>query len=65
MLAQTFYSHEDMLELFYLPLSMQTFQALEELQLLMQHNPLTEQEDVWSYCWGSELHPCSVLCAYS
>jgi hypothetical protein len=48
------YLMEDMMDLFYLPLSNQAFGEFNELQALMQANPLSDQMDVWSYSWGSK-----------
>jgi hypothetical protein len=46
------YQEEDITSLFYLPLSPQAYQELEQLKLLMQNNPLTQEKDLWAYCWG-------------
>jgi hypothetical protein len=43
---------EDILSLFYRPLSTQAFQELIELQNLMQENPVSTEKDRWQYCWG-------------
>jgi hypothetical protein len=33
---------------------MQAFQELEQLKFLMDRNPLSDQEDAWSYVWGGK-----------
>jgi hypothetical protein len=38
--------------MFYLPLSTIAYQELQELKQLMETNPVLDQHDVWSYCWG-------------
>jgi hypothetical protein len=43
---------EDIMELFYTPLSTQTNQELIDLQGLMQDNPLSAEKDRWQYSWG-------------
>jgi hypothetical protein len=52
--AQRFYAAQDLSELFHTPISMQAFQELEQLKLLMDRNPLSDQEDAWSYVWGGK-----------
>jgi hypothetical protein len=52
--ARQVYLQEDIINLFYLPLSTQDFQEFHDLQALMQAHPLTDQVDVWSYTWGSK-----------
>jgi hypothetical protein len=53
MLACEVYSTQDMIELFYMPLSMQAFQELGE-QMLMEDNPLSKQRDSLTYVWGDK-----------
>jgi hypothetical protein len=49
--AQVYFS-TDLLDLFFLPLSNQAHQEFLLLQdLMMEHTP-SDQNDVWSYCWG-------------
>jgi hypothetical protein len=45
---------ETLSELFHRPISAQAFQELEQLKLLMDRNPLSDQEDCWSYVWGGK-----------
>jgi hypothetical protein len=52
MSAQEVYSVEDLLELFYRPLSTQAFQELQTLQSLMDQNQLLGTKDEWHYYWG-------------
>ena len=40
--------------LFSLPLSQQAFNELENLQILLENNPPSQDQDVWSYCWGEK-----------
>jgi hypothetical protein len=46
------YGADEMLDLFYRPLSIQAFQKLEKLQIILQENQLLERKDEWHYCWG-------------
>jgi hypothetical protein len=39
-------------DLFYLPLSPLAFQELEEMKVILQENPVTDQMDIWSFTWG-------------
>jgi hypothetical protein len=50
--AAAVYSTQDIGSLFYRPLSPQAYQEMEELQVLMQANPLCDLHDSWSYVWG-------------
>ena len=50
--AAEVYSEEDLLSLFYLPLSDQAFQEFEELKGLMLSSPLSGDQDSWTYEWG-------------
>jgi hypothetical protein len=52
MSATQVYEQEDLMSLFYLPLSRTAYAELQELQVIMLNNPLTEQSDVWTYVWG-------------
>jgi hypothetical protein len=52
--AQRVYAAHDLSELFHRPISAQAFQELEQLKLLMDRNPLSDQEDCWSYVWGGK-----------
>jgi hypothetical protein len=54
MSAAEVYSHEDIADILYLPLSRQAFQELGSLQVILQENPLTSQNDSWKYCWGEK-----------
>jgi hypothetical protein len=47
------YSNE-LMNLFYRPISAQAYQELQELQMIMSANPLSDQKDVWSYAWGEK-----------
>jgi hypothetical protein len=47
------YSNE-LMNLFYRPISAQAYQELQELQVIMSANPLSDQKDVWSYAWGEK-----------
>jgi hypothetical protein len=51
--AQVF-DPDDLVSLFHLPLSRVAFEELGQLQLLMHANSLTDQNDVWKYCWGNK-----------
>jgi hypothetical protein len=46
------YQMENIMQLFYTPLSTQAFQELIDLQGLMQENPLSAEKDRWQYSWG-------------
>jgi hypothetical protein len=52
MSATQVYEQEDLMSLFYLPLLRTAYAELQELQVIMLNNPLTEQSDVWTYVWG-------------
>jgi hypothetical protein len=52
MAALQVYGAEDLVDLFYRPLSIQAFQELQSLQSLMQDNQLSVTKDEWHYCWG-------------
>ena len=43
---------DDLTELFHLPLSPQDFMELEAMKGWMLQNPLSLNNDVWSFCWG-------------
>jgi hypothetical protein len=51
--AKVFYT-EDLASLFHFPLSRVAFEELGQLQLLMDGNRLTDQNDVWKYCWENK-----------
>jgi hypothetical protein len=53
-LAAQVYSLEDILYLFYLPLSTLAYQELGEMHTIMDANPISDQKDIWSYCWGDQ-----------
>jgi hypothetical protein len=55
--AAKVYEQEDILNLFYRPLSVQAFEELGHLKDMLQLNPLTDNRDVWSYCWGETYKP--------
>jgi hypothetical protein len=46
------YSTIELEDMFYLPLSTVAYQDLQDLKQLMENNPVLDQHDVWSYCWG-------------
>jgi hypothetical protein len=46
------FGQEDLSSMFHLPLSHAAFTELGQLQQLMHDNPLSSQEDSWTYCWG-------------
>jgi hypothetical protein len=52
--AQRVYASNDLAELFHRPISAQAFQELEQLKLLMERHPLSDQEDSWTYVWGGK-----------
>jgi hypothetical protein len=52
MSALQVYGEDDLSELFYIPLSIQDFQELEQLQILMQANHLLQRKNECHYCWG-------------
>jgi hypothetical protein len=52
--AQRVYASNDLSELFHRPISAQAFQELEQLKLLMDRHPLSDQEDSWTYVWGGK-----------
>jgi hypothetical protein len=54
--ASQVYEMEDISSIFFLPLSVQAHGELNELQVLMADNPLSEQNDVWSYIWGEKYY---------
>jgi hypothetical protein len=35
-----------------LPMSQPAYQELQSLEIIMQENPLLQQKDEWTYCWG-------------
>jgi hypothetical protein len=49
------YHTKDLLSLFYRSLSIQAFNDFEDLNEVMQDNPLLDQNDEWNYCWGKKL----------
>jgi hypothetical protein len=51
MSAAKFYGHENLTDLFHLPLSVQAYAELIELQSLLQSNPVTSEGDSWNFCW--------------
>jgi hypothetical protein len=51
--AQVF-DTDDLVSLFHLPLSRVAFEEFGQLQLLMHGNSLTDQNDIWKYCWGNK-----------
>jgi hypothetical protein len=52
MSVASMFMHEDITTFFQLPLSTVAFSELDQLQHLMQNNPLMDKEDSWTYCWG-------------
>jgi hypothetical protein len=50
--ATSMFMHEDITTFFQLPLSVVAFSELDQLQHLLQNSPLTDHEDLWTYCWG-------------
>jgi hypothetical protein len=54
--ASQVYEMEDISSIFFLPLSVQAHGELNELQDLMAANPLSNQNDVWSYTWGDKYY---------
>ena len=50
--AAEVYDQQDLLSLFYLPLSRQALEELQDLIAKMALNPLTMEARKWSYCWG-------------
>ena len=48
-----FASQQDIHTLFHLPLSTQAFQQYSNLTSLMQHLNLQNDDDTWTYIWGS------------
>jgi hypothetical protein len=46
------FEQEDISSMFHLPLSHAAFSELGQLQQLMHDNPLSLEEDSWTYCWG-------------
>jgi hypothetical protein len=50
--AASVFAHDDITSLFHLPLSSVAFAELNQLQQIMRDNPLSDQEDIWTYCWG-------------
>jgi hypothetical protein len=49
-MATEVYAMENLAELFYTPLTQSAFAELEELQSLMERNPVTGNKDEWTYC---------------
>jgi hypothetical protein len=45
------YGMEDLCDFFYRHLSRQAFNELQELQMVLRKNPLSDSNDVWTYCW--------------
>lgn len=43
-------------QLFHLPLSVQAYQQLQQLLVILQRFPHTQEKDVWSYTWGERFH---------
>jgi hypothetical protein len=56
MSASMVYAEEDITSLFYLPMSVQAYEELGELQSIMQNNPLSPKWDSWSFCWGQNYY---------
>jgi hypothetical protein len=52
MFAAKFYGQENLTDLFHLPLSVQAYAELNEIQSLLQSNPVTSEGDSWNFCWG-------------
>jgi hypothetical protein len=48
--AASVFAHEDITTIFQLSLSSVAFSELGQLQHLMHNNPLSGQEDIWTYC---------------
>jgi hypothetical protein len=51
-MAAEVYARDNIAELFYTPLSQSAFTELQDLQTLMQQNPVTGSKDEWTHCWG-------------
>ena len=47
-----FYAHQQLQEIFSLPLSAEAFQQLQLIQSFIDQFPLTDQHDKWSSNWG-------------
>jgi ubiquinone/menaquinone biosynthesis C-methylase UbiE len=52
MSAAMVYEVEDISTLFYLPLSAQAFEELNQLQRMMSSSSLEDRNDEWTYIWG-------------
>ena len=52
--ASEVYGLQDLLSLFYLPLSEQAYEEFQDLSAKMVLSPLSLDEDKWVYCWGSQ-----------
>jgi hypothetical protein len=52
--AANVYASHDMSEMFQRPISVQAFQEFEQLQVIMEENPISDHEDCWSYVWGEK-----------
>jgi hypothetical protein len=52
MSAARVYEVDDISTLFYLPLSAQAFEELNQLQRMMSSSPLEDRNDEWTYIWG-------------
>jgi hypothetical protein len=50
--AEFVFGQEDLSSMFHLPLLHAAFDELGQLQQLLHDNPLSSQEDSWTYCWG-------------
>jgi hypothetical protein len=50
MFAAMVYGQEEITDLFHLPLSVQAFAELGELQAIMQN--ISSDWDSWTFCWG-------------
>jgi hypothetical protein len=51
MSAAKVYGQEDLTDLFHLPLSVQAYAELSELQSMSHGNPVTPEGDSWNFCW--------------
>ena len=50
--ATEVYGQQDLLSMFYLPLSSQAYDEFQDLTTKMAMNPLSIDDDKWSYPWG-------------
>jgi hypothetical protein len=53
--VQQAYDHEDLAELFHLPLSQEAFLQLQNVQALVDSIIFEDEQDLWAYQWGSSL----------